>query len=602
MRTSSTLAAALVLALLLPRTSRADPSATPLAPPSVDAAVQTGERAPRDAALVIGNEAYDELPQATYARADARAWGDWLLQSLGIRSSRVTVLQDAGKDELVRELRRSVRRVSRHGTLWVVFSGHGAMSAPEQGQRLLLARDARPEALDRGSIALSTALDEAKRRRIEHVVLVLDASFDGRGRDGLELVPGVHYAVPAALPEADRPGVLVWSAAPGDQAVDAWTVAHHGTFSWAALGALRGWADGELDGQPDGRVTLAEADQYAAWTRRQLGLVAAPGAVGSGVQGLVLARGEHLEAGPSDALLAELATERRRRRFDDAEALMQAEAAAFWQRTLDLARQGGPEGRQALEAFIAEFGDREITQTWTVALPQVREARHLLTRYQEQGEGQEAVQEVVAVAQEVAEVSCDDLVALEPSAMMGQLSAGQAACLERRIRVDRLQTDREKASRVLIANTQAAGDQGRWAALVERHLDEISRADPDLVMQYVVFLFKTNPLERGEDAIHWADVALENKQRWEGDTYVKNVGALLRIRTETAYKLWTNADKEYRASPDDDSEWQAEEYRGITKDFAREWLDYLRAAGQPADLALQICTSAAGTADFCRAR
>ncbi|NOY25966.1 MAG: caspase family protein [Oligoflexia bacterium] len=593
------LALALAASLCAPAGAQDTP---PLKPPAIEPVPKSGDRATKDAAIVIGNEAYDALPQATFARADARSWAAWLEDTRGVRSSRIYTLHDASKKNIWREVRRRVWKTRRGGTMWVIFAGQGAMTAAKDGQRALLGSDANPDTIGQDGLSLQDIAHQLLRnRRTARVVFILDTSFDGRGRDGLEIVPGTNFLVPDTVPIADDRRVVVWSAAPGSDPVTAWIGAGHSAFTWAAQGALRGWADGAIDGQQDGTVTLAEADAYTAWTRRQLGIPARPGLVGLD-EDLPLSQGPWLEAGPSDDTLSAFSSARRQQAFDSAETLLRAEAAAFWQHTLEQARQGGDQGKQELQAFIDAFGSKEVAISWPVALPEVREARHLLARYDDLGQGDEAVAEVAAVAQVVADESCDDLVTLEPQAMLGQLSAGQVGCLDRRVRTDRLQTDREKASRVLIVNALAAGDQSGWSSLVERHLDQISRADPNLIMQYVVWLFRTDPVGRGEDAIHWADIALENKQRWEGATFVKNVGALLQIRAETAYKLWMNADKLYRSSHDDESEFEAEENRGLTKDYSREWLDYLRAAGQNSDKAMQICTSAAGTTDFCRAR
>ena len=44
-----------------------------------------------------------------------------------------------------------------------------------------------------------------------------------------------------------------------------------------------------------------------------------------------------------------------------------------------------------------------------------------------------------------------------------------------------------------------------------------------------------------------------------------------------------------------------ESIRGVrtTKVFAREWYEYAKVAGKDATKALQLCTSAAGTEDYC---
>ncbi len=575
--------------------------------PAVSPALQGTSSGPGDAAVVIGNEEYDELSQSMFSRSDARAWSDWLTGARGLRSNRVSLVQDARRVDMLKAIKRGLSKVGRGGTAWVVYSGHGAMSAPEGGRRLLLGKEARADAPWASGLSLDDIAREALRnRKIGRLVLIVDAGFDGRGRDGLEIAPGALRTVAPAegvsdlVGKVDESRVVVWAASRGAEPVTGLSSAGLGAFTWASLGALRGWADGEVDGSPDQQVSLMEADAYVLQTLREVGSASGNVALGGPID-LVLSEGTALEAPPAAALLATISDQRRSQRLSEAQALLQAEAAAFWQHTLDLARQGGEEGRQALLGFVSEFGGKQLTLTWPVALPEVRQARQLLARYGQAGEAKEAVQEVVAVARQVQEESCDDLIALEPDSMMGQLSEGRKACLERRVATERLQTARERASLVLIVNAQAAGDREGWASLVERHLDRISRADPNLVMQYAVYLFTVAPVERGEDVIHWAEVALENKRRWDVDSYTKNVAALQRLRAETAYKLWMDADKNTRNDNSEQALWLAEEWRGLAKGYAREWLEYMWASGQDPERALQVCTSAAGTVEFCRA-
>ena len=44
----------------------------------------------------------------------------------------------------------------------------------------------------------------------------------------------------------------------------------------------------------------------------------------------------------------------------------------------------------------------------------------------------------------------------------------------------------------------------------------------------------------------------------------------------------------------------ANEYKTMALSMSREWLDYARASKQPAETALQMCASAAGTLEACR--
>lgn len=195
--------------------------------------------------------------------------------------------------------------------------------------------------------------------------------------------------------------------------------------------------------------------------------------------------------------------------------------------------------------------------------------------------------------------SCDDLVKIEPQAMLGQLRVGQVKCVEARIGAEGVQTTKDKLSRVLIANAEGKGDKVEWERLVKRHLEDIDRSDPDMCFKYATQLSRGGT-GRAAGVIRWADYALDNKQRWSGTTYTKRVYMLYRLKTEAANKIWTEAEEVYATKEHtEENEAKAAKWRGTTKDFAREWLDYAKASGQDTKSALAICVSAAGNRAFC---
>jgi len=195
--------------------------------------------------------------------------------------------------------------------------------------------------------------------------------------------------------------------------------------------------------------------------------------------------------------------------------------------------------------------------------------------------------------------SCSDLVKIEPQAMLGQLRAGQVKCVEARIGTEGAQTTKDKLSRVLIANAEGKGDKVEWERLVKRHLEDIDRSDPDMCFKYATQLSRGGT-GRAAGVIRWADYALENKQRWSGTTYTKRVYTLYRLKTEAANKIWTEAEEVYATKEHtEENEAKAAKWRGMTKDFAREWLDYAKASEQDTKSALAICVSAAGNRAFC---
>ena len=202
------------------------------------------------------------------------------------------------------------------------------------------------------------------------------------------------------------------------------------------------------------------------------------------------------------------------------------------------------------------------------------------------------------VNMQVVDESCDDLVALEAPSMMGELGVGRRKCIEGRIGGSVSQTDKNKLSRVLIIDAEARGDKSDWERLMKRHLEDIDRSDPDLCFKYALHLSRGG-VGRAFGVIKWADYAMENKQNWSGTTYKKRVYSLYQLRAQAANKLWQNAEEEYVKDHTDENESKVKKYRGQTKDFSREWLDYARASDQDVKTPLAVCVSASGSTEFC---
>jgi len=161
------------------------------------------------------------------------------------------------------------------------------------------------------------------------------------------------------------------------------------------------------------------------------------------------------------------------------------------------------------------------------------------------------------------------------------------------------QTTKDKVSRLLIVNAESSGNKAEWERFIRRHLEDIDRSDPDLCFKYASHLSRGG--SRGANAtIRWADVALENKSRWNGNTYKTRVFALYRLRAEASQKLWQDAEGTYTQNRTDENEQRATQTRGRAKEFAKDWLDYARASGQDTKSAMTLCASAAGNDTFCR--
>lgn len=240
-------------------------------PPDVDTPLRTGAKAPADAAVVVGLEDYVFLPDVPYASRDADAFADLLISTIGVPVARVERLTAGGREQLVAAVERAGAATGTGGTVWLYFAGHGVAS-PSDGRRLLLGDDARqaPEAFEARGVPVEDleALAAAGGAR---VVTLIDACFNGTGRSGEAVVAGTRFAVPDWVGGAVD-GRLQWAAAGPDQVARPLDAARHGAFTFLAVGALRGWADGEVDGARDGAVTAAEAQLYLSRGLRTLGL------------------------------------------------------------------------------------------------------------------------------------------------------------------------------------------------------------------------------------------------------------------------------------------------------------------------------------------
>lgn len=200
------------------------------------------------------------------------------------------------------------------------------------------------------------------------------------------------------------------------------------------------------------------------------------------------------------------------------------------------------------------------------------------------------------------QVTCDNLVALEPTALMGKLNVGQLECLEGRIATSPTMTDKDKTSRVLLANAEAKGDKREWERLMRRHLEEIDRSDPNLCFKYALHLSRGG-VGRAWGVIKWADYALENKNQWSGATYKSRVYSLYQLKAEAANKLWEDSNAKLVNAQGGEREELAskeEKARGMAKDYAMEWLDYARASNQDTTKPMQLCVAAAGSKKYCQ--
>jgi uncharacterized caspase-like protein len=175
---------------------------------------------------------------------------------------RMQRLTSGNADQIRAAVRDVAAKVGRGGTVWIYFSGHGAAD-PSTGDRLLLGDDVRSDPASFASRSLPVReVEELAAATGSKVLLLLDTCFSGLGRTGDSLLAGTRFVVPAWAATADR--TTIWAAAGPDELARPLEGATHGAFTYFAIGAMRGWADGELDGKRDGVVTSDEARTYVS--------------------------------------------------------------------------------------------------------------------------------------------------------------------------------------------------------------------------------------------------------------------------------------------------------------------------------------------------
>ena len=271
--------------------------------PSIDSPLRSGQSASADTAVVIGFEQYPYLKlPVPYAGRDARAFMDFLVYTRGVPKDRIELIDSADRAGIERALREAGSRLGEGGTVWVYFAGHGAAS-PDTGERLLLADDVRsdPDDFVKSGVPLAS-VPSLVGAGDSPVVMIIDACYTGTARSGKALIDGGRMAVPGRHLTALRQTAL-WTAASADQVAGPLNPAEHGAFTYFAIGALRGWADGELSGRPDGQVTADEAQAYVSRALRSADLRSQdPQLVVQDPSGWVLSSGAK-EQGPELALL-----------------------------------------------------------------------------------------------------------------------------------------------------------------------------------------------------------------------------------------------------------------------------------------------------------
>ncbi|MEC7988216.1 MAG: caspase family protein [Myxococcota bacterium] len=570
----------LILSFLVP--------ASALEPPSVEPPILGKGLNKTDAAVIIGNESYQKFPQVVFAAKDGELMAEYFRKSLRLYKSRIFSLTNANRKKMESSIKKASKKV-RNGTLWVFFSGHGYVQ--ESGERALLPADIKDEELNEKSISFNDIIAIArKNKRGKNIIIIADANFGNTGRDGLSIFGRTKVPAASPLPNSN-PTEVIWIPSEDHSSSPNLPISQHGLFTYLVSGSLRGWADGEISGQEDGTLTLHEAQSYVRHKMVSMGVPIKPSIHQHADAQKIEFTTPRIEKGPDVQALKELSVDLRARRFEEAADFLKARATSNWQISMYKAQKGGSDGEKALRDFLDEYEYATINMRWAVYVPEVEQARQLLKSYELKGN----------IADFKVE-DCQDRSQMKSKAMIGALSDAQIACMESQIRLNRTQTERSKISLVLITNAQMKKDLKSYEKLVRRHLEQYDRSDPTLCLAFAIFLYKKGE-SKYEESLKWADYANENRMQWEGGSdFVQKSNTLFKLRSELATNLWVLAEDAFRKEKTPENEDNVQNNQGKAKEYAREWLDYCRAANLPeqARRAFDMCVSAAGNVDLCR--
>lgn len=204
------------------------PSAVPTAPA---ASVPDGTRFGRYHALLIGNDAYTQLPVLRSASADVHEVARVLGEQYGFE---ITLLEDATRDDVLHALERYRRELGPDDNLLVYYAGHGWLDE-EADEGYWLPVDANPDS-QINWIPNATLTASFKALRAKHVLVVADSCYSGKLTRGL-VVRGDRPPDYVARMAAKRARMVMSSG--GLEPVLDGGRGSHSVFAGAFLDALR---------------------------------------------------------------------------------------------------------------------------------------------------------------------------------------------------------------------------------------------------------------------------------------------------------------------------------------------------------------------------
>ena len=214
--------------------------------------------------LILANERYGEpFPDVPYAYNDGEVLTQYCIRTLGIPQRQVKIIEDATLPKIQKEGVNWLKDIaqSKKGDCHFViyFAGHGLSDADYNPylvpcglnykaihgfkNKKTVDTDTRLSGRDSKKLLaqclrVDTLCGWFNRIPVKSITMILDASFDGKQRDGEPLVNMKHYDKKAKGLRI-RNDVVVMSAASFDKTAYAFDEQHHGFFTYFMLKELK---------------------------------------------------------------------------------------------------------------------------------------------------------------------------------------------------------------------------------------------------------------------------------------------------------------------------------------------------------------------------
>jgi hypothetical protein len=166
-----------------PPPARRNKVPTPPSPPKARESRRPNVDFGRYHALVVGNDAYENLPELATARRDARAVATLLEARYGFE---VTLLEDATREDVLEGLRSMRQRLGPDDNLLIYYAGHGSLDeVADEGYWLPVdaERDNETHWIANSTISVYFRAIQAK-----HILVVSDSCFSGQLSRGIRVL------------------------------------------------------------------------------------------------------------------------------------------------------------------------------------------------------------------------------------------------------------------------------------------------------------------------------------------------------------------------------------------------------------------------------